>query len=206
MRRPYRLAAAPPSLTNGGVCSMKSARTPQAQRPAACRRPWLPGVFLNQACPPSHAAERDHEHAAPPTNLSTWRFVRIWRHRLDATVFDPILLGPTVLGPTVLGTTNRKMLPCGRLGVAHSLPPWAVTIERHIHSPKPMPSHLVVNRGSKMRSISAGSSPVPVSSTATSTSPFLSGRVLIRNFRCRSCTVLIASMPFATRLATTRSN
>src|SRR5271169_3647264 len=53
----------------------------------------------------------------------------------------------------------------------HVRPPWASMIDRQIDSPIPMPWLFVVKSGSKIRSTSFGSTPVPESSTDNRTSP-----------------------------------
>src|SRR5262249_29659986 len=61
-------------------------------------------------------------------------------------------LGPR--RPASAGKVNRKIVPWGRPGVAHNLPPWDSIIERQIERPIPMPSTLVVKNELKIRSIS----------------------------------------------------
>src|ERR1700722_19177352 len=67
------------------------------------------------------------------------------------------------------GAVNWKTVPHGTRGDAQKRPPWDSMIDRQIESPMPMPSGFVVKKGSKMRCAIAGSSPGPVSPTATST-------------------------------------
>ena len=64
---------------------------------------------------------------------------------------------------------KRKLAPApSALFSAQSRPLWASTMVREIDSPMPIPSGLVLTNGSKMRSMSPGGMPRPVSLTQTS--------------------------------------
>src|SRR4051794_32355813 len=69
------------------------------------------------------------------------------------------------------GRVKRKTAPRGSFAPAHNRPPCASTIERRIDRPSPNLPGLVVWNASNSRPSWAGSSPGPVSRTATSTPP-----------------------------------
>jgi hypothetical protein len=77
----------------------------------------------------------------------------------------------SVVAPGHGGQDELEHRAVGPVGVAHSLPSGAPMIERQIERPMPMPWDLVVKSGLKIRSMSFGSTPIPVSSTATMTPP-----------------------------------
>src|SRR5271156_3698103 len=104
------------------------------------------------------------------------------------------------------GTVKRTSAPCGARGDADRRPPWASTMDRQIASPMPRPSDFVVKKVWNMRSATAGSSPVPVSCTATST---LLGSASLEDIVSsleRSVTPFMASTPFIIKFKTTCCN
>src|SRR5882724_1052934 len=108
--------------------------------------------------------------------------------------------------PLLGGRVNCIVDPLPSFGLAQSAPPWASMIVRLIESPRPMPSDLVVKKGSKIRSASFGSSPVPESRTATTTSPDLLFSVVISSSRGWLCTARMASLAFSIRFRITCCN
>ena len=60
--------------------------------------------------------------------------------------------------------------PVARFATA-SVPPWSSTIRRDMTNPSPSPVSLVVTNGWKIRAMTLGGMPVPVSSTSTMTRP-----------------------------------
>src|SRR6267142_4876534 len=108
--------------------------------------------------------------------------------------------------PLLGGRVNCIVDPLPSFGLAQSVPPWASMIVRLIESPRPMPSDLVVKKGSKIRSAYFGSSPVPESRTAITTSPDLLFRDEISSSRGWLFTALIASLAFSIRFRITCCN
>src|SRR5262249_39422892 len=50
------------------------------------------------------------------------------------------------------GSTMRNVVPSSRAGLNSNVPPWASTILRAIGRPRPVPSSLVLKKGSNSRS------------------------------------------------------
>jgi len=68
-----------------------------------------------------------------------------------------------------MGKVNWNVAPRGCPPVAHSRPPCAVTMDRLMLSPIPVPSALVVKKAWKISSPYSGDSPTPSSLTEIST-------------------------------------
>src|SRR5712691_1982529 len=100
---------------------------------------------------------------------------------------------------------KQKLAPRGELSAAHKRPPCDSTIERLIHSPRPVPSDLVVKNALKICSICCGGSPTPVSLTVTVSCPFSARCDLMASWRVSS-TSFIASMPLTIRFMSTCCN
>jgi hypothetical protein len=78
-------------------------------------------------------------------------------------------------------------------GDTQKRPPWVSMIDRQIDNLMPTPSGFVVKKRSKMRSVVAGSTPLPVSLTATRNPLGSTGSDVIASTFGRSVTMLIAS-------------
>src|SRR5690242_13185049 len=105
------------------------------------------------------------------------------------------------LDQSARGSHSRNSVP-GRRRSNQRRPPCACTMVRQIDSPMPIPSDLVVKKGTKMRSASLSGIPGPKSRT-DSVAPVASASTEMTRRRRSGGDELIASMALRVRFSTT---